>query len=65
MQCQIYVASAKTKGRASSDRMTFPTMRFDFQISIICEHSRAGDGAMQIICAKRTMLALLNRYSSP
>jgi hypothetical protein len=41
LQCRFYVASAKTKGRASSDRRIFPNARFDFQISIICEHSRA------------------------
>jgi hypothetical protein len=42
LQCQIYVASAKTKGRASSDRRIFPNERLEFQISTIREHLRRG-----------------------
>jgi hypothetical protein len=54
LQWRFYVASAKTKGRASSDRMIFPNMRFDFQISTICEHSRVGRrGDANILCKAR------------
>jgi hypothetical protein len=34
LQCQIYVASAKTKGRASSDRRIFPNERLDLLIDL-------------------------------
>jgi hypothetical protein len=49
LQCQIYVASAKTKGRASSDRRIFPKNRFELLIDLTSFHAGREPNCSQFV----------------